>query len=159
MVVRDGCAKDLLSERGLNVNKYGLSKRSPFSLEKGLHQGSTFIFQNAFLDFYLMIQACVCVQVKTGAGGPSLGVSGSKDQFCYSGLDKGTHAHGTRLDGHVQGRAQKPVISNALRGRAKGEDFRMSRWITKGDGLIMGPGENMAAMVDQNGANRNLIFL
>jgi len=81
--------------------------------------------------------------------GTALRFVGAVNQPRDARLHKRARAHGARLDGHVEGRADQAMIAGLLCGLAQGDDFSVSGGITVGDGAITRGGENPVVLHDE----------
>ncbi len=73
-------------------------------------------------DFYLMVEARLGKNCKTGADGAPLGIVGAVDKTRHAGLDDGARAHAARLDGYVERRLGKAVIAKKAGRFAEDDD-------------------------------------
>src|SRR5258708_5454460 len=105
-------------------------------------------------DFYLMVEARLGKNCKTGADGAPLGIVGAVDKTRHAGLDDGARAHAARLDGYVERRLGKAVIAKKAGRFAEDDDFGVSCGIIVADSAISGASDGLAVS-DDDGTNRN----
>ncbi len=123
--------------------------------EKRLKQGDSFGGEDASGDFDLMVEAGVGKDFEAGPHRAPLGIVGAVDETWHAGLDDGAGAHAAGLDGDVERRVGKPIISEQAGSFAKDDDFGVGGGVIITDGAIAGTGKDLV-IVDDDGANWNL---
>jgi hypothetical protein len=105
-------------------------------------------------DFDLMVEMWVREDFETGADSAAFGIVGAVNETRNAGLNDGSGAHATRLDGDVQRGAGETIVAEQARGFAKGDHFGVGCGIAIANGAIAGAGEDLA-VADEDGADGN----
>jgi len=124
----------------------------PTGGEKGLEQGSGLFGQDAGSDFDLVVEFGAGEDFKTGTEGAAFWIVGCIDETRDAGLDDCAGAHGTRLEGYVQGCFRQAIICELLCCFAQDHDFGMSSRVAVADGAIAAARQDFAA-INQHGAD------
>ena len=125
-------------------------------LEKAAQQIAAFLAQNIPLTLEAMIEALVRgQQVKDAAAGTALGIAGAVNDAGDAGMDEGTGAHGTGLEGDVEGGGGEAIVAGALTGGAQGANLGVGAGVMGGDGAVPARAQDLTRG-DQYGAYRHL---
>ncbi len=122
--------------------------------EEGLDDGGAVGSKDIRGDFYLMVEARLGKDCKTGADGATFGVVGAVDETRHAGLDDGARAHAARLNGDVERRIGKAVVAKKAGGFAENDDFGVSCRVVVADSAISCASDDFAILND-DGSNRN----
>src|SRR5260221_1453025 len=88
----------------------------------------------------------------------AFGIVGTVDHSRDAGLNDGTCAHRTRLDGDIERGAHQPVIFGSASGFAERDDLRVGGRVTIPDGAVISASQNLPILY-QDRADRHLIRL
>ena len=84
-----------------------------------------------------MIESLLAAQVQAAAQGPGLCIRGPEYDSLHPGPDQGSGAHGARLQAHVQGGVQKPVVAQGGGGFSHAQHLGVAVGSFRVDGLIV----------------------
>lgn len=127
-------------------------------LKKCLQELAALVLKDPGDHLKSMIESGDLPEVPGATKAPHFRIGDGIDNFADPRHDGGPAAHGAGFFGDIEdGLVEAPVLDGPA-GLGKGEDFGVSGGVTGGFYLVVGGTNNFSGM-DDNGSNRNFVFL